>query len=77
MLLAGSTDEVCVLEMVGEGLVAVPNASAAFLSQRPMDGSPGVSGAVTVIMQGTRPMLLEVQVGLFSQHSVNIQSTFS
>lgn len=42
-----------------KGLEAVANPSALFLTHR--DSSPGVSSAVTVQMEGTRPMLLEVQ----------------
>ena len=42
-----------------KGLEAVANPSALFLSGR--DSSPGVSSAVTVQMEGTRPMLMEVQ----------------
>ena len=42
-----------------KGLEAVPNPSALFLTNR--DSSPGVSSAVTVQMEGTRPLLLEVQ----------------
>ena len=41
------------------GLEAVPNPSALFLTNR--DSSPGVSSAVSVQMEGTRPILLEVQ----------------
>lgn len=42
-----------------KGLEAVANPSALFLTNR--DSSPGVSSAVTVQMEGTRPMLMEVQ----------------
>lgn len=54
----GSTDEVGVLEMTGDGLREVKNPSAAFLSGRAKE----VTGsAVTCLAQGTRPMLVEVQ----------------
>jgi DNA repair protein RadA/Sms len=44
--------------MTGHGLVPVPNPSALFLAAR----SAGASGsAVTALMEGTRPMLVEVQ----------------
>jgi DNA repair protein RadA/Sms len=54
----GPTHEVGVFEMQGEGMIEVPNPSAAFLAER--DG--GESGsAVLVTMEGTRPLLVEVQ----------------
>jgi len=54
----GSTNEIAVFEMQHQGLVSVSNLSKLFLSQRP----EGVSGSVVVCtMQGTRPVLLEVQ----------------
>ncbi len=54
----GSTHEVGIFEMGGEGLVAVPNPSQFLLSQRPV----GSSGSVVVpYMEGTRPLLVEVQ----------------
>lgn len=54
----GSTNEIAVFEMQQQGLVSVSNLSKLFLSQRP----EGVSGSVVVsAMQGTRPVLLEVQ----------------
>jgi len=54
----GSTNEIAVFDMQHQGLVPVANLSQLFLSQRP----DGVSGSVVVAaMQGTRPVLLEVQ----------------
>lgn len=54
----GSTNEIGVFEMKGEGLVEVANPSALFLAERPR----GVSGsAVVAVMNGMRPLLLEVQ----------------
>ena len=54
----GSTNEIAVFEMQHQGLVSVADLSQLFLSQRP----EGVSGSVVVsAMQGTRPVLLEVQ----------------
>jgi DNA repair protein RadA/Sms len=44
--------------MKSEGLVEVPNPSALFLSERPTD-APG--SAVVAVMNGSRPLLLEVQ----------------
>ena len=54
----GSTDEIGVFEMTGEGLVEVPNPSLALLSGRPKD-VPG--SCVACVMEGTRPLLAEVQ----------------
>ncbi|WP_284176797.1 DNA repair protein RadA [Rhabdaerophilum sp. SD176] len=54
----GATDEIGVFEMGSQGLVEVPNPSALFLGAR--DAS--VSGtAVYAGMEGTRPMLVEIQ----------------
>jgi DNA repair protein RadA/Sms len=54
----GSVDEIGVFRMTGEGLVPVENPSELFLGDR----SVRVSGsAVTAILEGTRPVLLEVQ----------------
>lgn len=54
----GPTHEVGVFEMQGEGLLEVSNPSAAFLADR----AAGASGsAVVVSMEGTRPLLVEVQ----------------
>ncbi len=54
----GSTNEIGVFEMRQEGLVEVENPSEFMLSGRP----EGESGSVTAcIMEGTRPMLLEIQ----------------
>jgi DNA repair protein RadA/Sms len=54
----GSTDEVGVFEMAEAGLREVRNPSAAFLEER-NGNAPGSSVAVTV--EGTRPILVEVQ----------------
>lgn len=54
----GSTNEIGVFEMEQEGLRQVPNPSAAFLSER-MPASAG--SAVTVPLEGTRALLVEVQ----------------
>jgi DNA repair protein RadA/Sms len=54
----GSVDELGVFSMTENGLVAVPNPSAVFLAAR----AGGISGsAVTALMEGTRPVLVEVQ----------------
>lgn len=54
----GSTDEVGVFEMAGSGLREVRNPSEAFLEER-STRSPGSTVAVT--MEGSRPILVEVQ----------------
>jgi DNA repair protein RadA/Sms len=54
----GSVDELGVFAMTDRGLAAVPNPSAVFLAAR-AEGTPG--SAVTALMEGTRPVLVEVQ----------------
>jgi DNA repair protein RadA/Sms len=54
----GPTFEVGVFEMAGEGLVEVPNPSAVFLAER---GSAAPGSLVTVAIEGTRPILQEIQ----------------
>lgn len=54
----GSTNEIGVFEMRGNGLAEVSNPSAFFLAERPV-GKPGSAVAVTI--EGTRPLLVEVQ----------------
>ncbi|HZT54133.1 MAG TPA: DNA repair protein RadA [Gaiellaceae bacterium] len=53
----GSTNELGVLEMTGAGLVGVPDPSEVF--GRTVPGEPGA--AVACALEGTRPLLLEVQ----------------
>ncbi len=54
----GATDEIGVFEMTEEGLVEVPNPSALFLAER----RGNISGsAVFAGLEGTRPVLVEVQ----------------
>ncbi len=54
----GAANELGVFEMTGHGLVPVPHPSELFLSERPI----GVAGsAVVAAMEGTRPMLVEIQ----------------
>ncbi len=54
----GSTNEIGVFEMVDSGLIEIPNPS-----QRLLEGRPhGASGScVACVMEGTRPVLAEVQ----------------
>jgi DNA repair protein RadA/Sms len=54
----GSVDELGVFSMTGRGLVAVPNPSAVFLGAR---SERTVGSAVTALMEGSRPVLVEVQ----------------
>jgi DNA repair protein RadA/Sms len=54
----GAANELGVFEMTGSGLVPVANPSEMFLQERPQ----GVAGSVvTACMEGTRPVLVEVQ----------------
>jgi DNA repair protein RadA/Sms len=54
----GATDELGVFEMTGSGLAGVSEPSKIFLSQR----QPGASGsAVATVIEGTRPLTVEVQ----------------
>jgi DNA repair protein RadA/Sms len=54
----GATDEIGIFEMTDHGLMDVKNASAAMLEGRPI-GVPGT--VVTACMEGTRPILIEIQ----------------
>ncbi len=64
----GSTDEIGVFEMQPEGLREVTNPSEVMLSGRPMNASGSV---VVCSMEGTRPILIEIQA-LVSQTSFNL-----
>ncbi len=54
----GATDEVGVFEMAGDGLRSVENPSAAFLDAIDQSAS---GCAVTAVMEGSRPLAIEVQ----------------
>ncbi|MGD9587430.1 MAG: DNA repair protein RadA [Pyrinomonadaceae bacterium] len=54
----GAANEIGVFEMTGSGLAAVGNPSELFLQERPAGASGSV---VTVCMEGTRPVLVEIQ----------------
>ncbi len=54
----GSTNEIGVFEMMESGLQEVENPSQLFLSERP-ENVPG--SVVTVSIEGTRPLLIEIQ----------------
>ncbi len=64
----GSTNEIGVFEMVEDGLREVSNPSEMLLSGRPLN-APGT--CVACAMEGTRPVLAEVQV-LVSRTSFNV-----
>jgi DNA repair protein RadA/Sms len=62
----GSTNEIGVFEMREKGLAEVPNPSAVFLSER---ASVAPGSVVTACMEGSRPILVEIQ-GLVSTSSL-------
>ena len=64
----GSTNEIGVFEMLDVGLVEVPNPSQMLLEGRP-EGASGT--CVACVMEGTRPILAEVQA-LVTQTSFNV-----
>ena len=63
----GPTDEVGVFSMEEEGMCAVSNPSAFFLSSQ--SDHPSVCSAVTVVMEGTRPLMMEVQALCSRSHA--------
>ncbi len=64
----GSTNEIGVFEMTESGLLEVGNPSALFLEDR----ARGSAGAVVVaMMEGTRPILVEVQAIVSPTHFAN------
>ena len=64
----GSTNEIGVFDMRDTGLEEVPNPSQMLLAGRP-EGAPGT--CVSCVMEGTRPLLAEVQA-LVSKTSSNV-----
>jgi DNA repair protein RadA/Sms len=54
----GAANEVGVFEMTGTGLMPVANPSQMFLAERPQNAAGSV---VTACMEGTRPLLVEIQ----------------
>lgn len=69
----GSTNEIGVFEMKESGLAQVPNPSRFLLAERPK----GVSGSVVVCaMEGTRPILVEVQALVSSSGWAQPRRTF-
>src|SRR5438552_439512 len=68
----GATHEVGVFEMHGDGLAEVSNPSAMFLTDR----TAGATGsAVVVSMEGTRPLLVEVQALVIPSNFGNARCT--
>ncbi len=64
----GAISELGVFEMTGTGLRAVPNPSALFLAERPVN-APG--SAVLCSIEGSRPILVEVQALVSSSNYGN------
>ena len=64
----GSTNEIGVFQMDDRGLVEVPNPSEMLLSGRP-ENTPGT--CVACVMEGTRPILAEIQA-LLASTSFNV-----
>ena len=64
----GSTNEIGVFEMRGEGLAEIPNPSESLLAGRPV-GAAGT--CVTCVMEGSRPILAEIQA-IVAKSSANI-----
>lgn len=60
----GPVNEVAIYEMHDDGLEEVPNPSAALLSQR----SGAAGSAVLAALEGTRPILIEVQALVSTTH---------
>ena len=68
----GSTNEIGVFEMKDSGLCEVANPSELFLSERPL----GASGSVVVAaLEGTRPLLVELQALVSSSSFGNPRRT--
>jgi len=66
----GPVNEVAIFEMHDAGLEEVPNPSAALISQR----SQSAGSAILAAVEGTRPLLIEVQAEKSSSHSVRPRS---
>jgi DNA repair protein RadA/Sms len=68
----GAISELGVFEMTGRGLTPVPNPSELFLAQRPAN-TPG--SAVLCCLEGSRPLLVEVQALVSTSSYGNAQRT--
>lgn len=63
----GSTSEIGIFEMTGEGLVSATNIGRRFFERdKPLPGS-----AATIIMEGSRPLIIEVQALVASTWAPN------
>ena len=69
----GSTDEIGLFEMHEEGLIEVPNPSEMLLAERTQ--SPG--SAILATVEGTRPLLIEVQALVAPSYLTNPRRTVS
>lgn len=63
----GPTSEIGVFEMRSEGLVSATNISSRFFNR----DSTQAGSALTVIMEGSRPIILEVQALVSESHTAN------
>jgi len=63
----GSTDEIGIFEMNETGLLEISNPSAIFLEER----SIGSGSCIVPVMEGTRPILVEVQALVAPSHLPN------
>ncbi|GMQ77648.1 MAG: DNA repair protein RadA [Anaerolineae bacterium] len=70
----GPTNEVGVFEMTGGGLKEVPNPSQAFLEGRQVKAS---GSTIAVMLEGTRPLLVEIQALVNSTAFSNPRRTVS
>jgi DNA repair protein RadA/Sms len=70
----GSANEIGVFEMTGTGLADVPNPSETLLSGRPQNAA---GSCVTCLMEGSRPLLAEIQALASPTNSSNPRRTFS
>jgi DNA repair protein RadA/Sms len=68
----GSTNEIGVFSMSGSGLEEVPNPSEVFLSERRKNAS---GSAVTSVLEGTRPVLIEIQALVINSNYSTPQRT--
>ena len=69
----GSTNEIGVFEMKDSGLYEVLNPSAVFLAERSRENIPG--SVVTTTMEGTRPILIELQALASTSYLANPRRT--
>ncbi|MDF1874686.1 DNA repair protein RadA [Sulfurimonas sp. SAG-AH-194-I05] len=63
----GATSEIGVFEMRAEGLVSATNISSRFFNRN----SEQAGSALTVVMEGSRPIILEVQALVSESHTPN------